>query len=295
MSELILPEGVTREFGKGGLVKTIAALPSGARLEAYDQGAHITYWQPSRKLPNVLYLSANSQFEHGQPIRGGIPQCAPHFGNGPQGNHSPKHGRFRLEEWELVKAVSEDGAMVLTWELRSNADEELAGNIYRAELTVSLRTGALTVAPLVYNLGTAPIFLEHMLHPYFAVHSVTNVEVYGFDQHSYRDSVTGQTHGAAHAAVRIPGHDEICRVYEGLAEAAVYGIRLATDRTLTIRTAGAQTGVVWNPGAQVCKGISDMGSDDYRHFVCVEHGLARSNAMNILPGKSAGYMVTYQV
>src|SRR5665648_530619 len=42
-------------------------------------GAHVTSFKPQNSM-EILYLSPESSFEVGKPIRGGIPVCFPWFG-----------------------------------------------------------------------------------------------------------------------------------------------------------------------------------------------------------------------
>src|SRR3954447_20134029 len=45
----------------------------------YLHGAHVAAWRP-KAAEEVLFLSNKSAWEHGKPIRGGVPLCFPWFG-----------------------------------------------------------------------------------------------------------------------------------------------------------------------------------------------------------------------
>ena len=83
----------------------------------YDHGAHVWAWQPEGAEP-VLWMSANSAFETGQPIRGGVPVCFPWFGPGRSGDLQPAHGFARLNEWQLVEDEhTDDGGLRVVYRI----------------------------------------------------------------------------------------------------------------------------------------------------------------------------------
>ena len=72
--------------------------------EFFVQGAHVTRYQPKYESHPILFLSQESQFEPGKPIRGGIPICFPWFSAHPSDPSLPAHGWARISSWELVSS-----------------------------------------------------------------------------------------------------------------------------------------------------------------------------------------------
>ena len=92
-----LPDTVRIEAGQGGL-RRLQVRTVHAEAEIYLHGAHLTRYQPRGQKP-VLFLSGQSWFEPGKPIRGGVPICFPWFGARQDGRAGPGHGFARLREW----------------------------------------------------------------------------------------------------------------------------------------------------------------------------------------------------
>ena len=87
-------------------------------------GAHIFAYVP-RGSRNVLWLSSESNFTPGKPVRGGIPVCWPWFGPGPE-EGMPAHGLARISLWNLEKIEeNSDGSTTLTLTLDKSAEIEL--------------------------------------------------------------------------------------------------------------------------------------------------------------------------
>src|SRR5215210_5244468 len=86
--------------GRAALVEGSGALPAvrvtsaEAIGEIYLHGAHVTSWAP-RHAAEALFVSAQTRWEQGRPIRGGIPICFPWFGPKENDAAAPAHGFVR--------------------------------------------------------------------------------------------------------------------------------------------------------------------------------------------------------
>src|SRR3954468_4548199 len=78
------------ERGSGGFTRLVLSVPAG-EAHAYLYGAHVTHFQPRGQAP-VLFLSEESFFTHGRPIRGGVPLIFPWFGPRASDPQAPLHG-----------------------------------------------------------------------------------------------------------------------------------------------------------------------------------------------------------
>jgi len=86
--------------GNGGL-PMVRVTSANACGEMYLHGAHVTSWRPAGR-EEVLFLSAQSRWEDGRAIRGGVPICFPWFGGKADDPKAPAHGFVRTRAWQLV-------------------------------------------------------------------------------------------------------------------------------------------------------------------------------------------------
>ena len=94
-----IPNAVRFEAGPGGLTRAVVELPA-AKAIVYVYGAHVAEYQPAGQKP-VLFMSEKSIYEHGKPLRGGVPIIFPWFG--PRGGQAgaPLHGFVRTRDWTV--------------------------------------------------------------------------------------------------------------------------------------------------------------------------------------------------
>ncbi len=277
---VVLPEGLTLiESPLPGIrVETPAA--SGT---IYFNGAHVAEWTPAGERP-VLWMSERSNFEAGQPIRGGVPVIFPWFGTGASGGLTPQHGFARQARWNLVAAkVSSSGAATIHLTLGGEEiDREVSGNMprdYQLEMHVTM--GRTLILQLVVTAGDSPIRFEQGLHTYFAVGDIRQASIEGLDQAAYSDRVTGTSH-TQDGAVRFTGETD--RVYESRQYLARI-VDPAWDRTIQIEKVGGMQTVIWNPWVGKSAAMADFGDDEWPGMVCVEAVNTREQAVVLGRGK----------
>ncbi|MHB8089705.1 MAG: aldose epimerase family protein, partial [Anaerolineaceae bacterium] len=113
----------------------------------------------------VLFLSRRSGFQPGKSIRGGIPICLPWFGDDPNDASLPKHGFFRLLDWDVASTSLEaGGSSVLLTLADSKATRQYWPYTFKAECTVTLGD-RLAVSVKVINEGTKAFALSCAFHP----------------------------------------------------------------------------------------------------------------------------------
>src|SRR5947209_6582323 len=103
-----IPGAVEINLGNGGLPR-VAIRSRSSEAHIYLHGAHVTHFQPFGQEP-LLFLSRESVFAAGKPIRGGVPVIFPWFGPKANEPSAPIHGFARVLDWELIRtrAVSDD-------------------------------------------------------------------------------------------------------------------------------------------------------------------------------------------
>ena len=239
-----LPAGVHLTAGRGGLPCLEVATPL-ARAAVYLQGAHVTAYAPRAAAP-VLFLSRASRFEHGVPIRGGIPIVFPWFGRKAGDPAAPLHGPARLAAWSprgghrstrRVSSTSRlglDGVAAAEWPAGARLR-------YRVEIGPALR-----LALEVENRGPRPFVCEEALHTYLAVDDVERISVTGLEGAAFLDETEAfarKRDGAAPLVVR----GEMDRIYDETRATCVVRDP-AARRRLEIAKTGSEATVVWNPG-----------------------------------------------
>lgn len=278
-----LPEGARLEPGRGGLERLVLATAQ-AELHVYRHGAHVTHFQPVGERP-LLFLSRQSQFSAGKPIRGGVPICFPWFGPKADDAAAPLHGFARLAEWALVSVErGADGALAATLELRSDeSTQRLFPHAFTARLVV-IAGRELRLALAVRNEGEQPFRFTEALHSYFAVGDARQLRITGFERARYVDKTDG---GALKALgdgpLAIAGETD--RVFGGHSRPVVIEDP-AWHRRIRVERTGSATAVVWNPWVAKAKTMPDFGDDEWTEMVCVESANALDDAVTLPPGVS---------
>jgi glucose-6-phosphate 1-epimerase len=276
-----LPEGARLETGQGGLERLVLSTAE-AEVHVYRHGAHVTHFQPVGERP-VLFLSRQSQFAAGKPIRGGVPICFPWFGPNGDDAAAPLHGFARLTEWALVSVEKEaDGELAATLELCPDEHtNRFFPYVFRARLVV-VAGRALRLALAVRNEGEQPFRFTEALHSYLAVGDARQLRITGLERARYVDKAdAGAVKTLGDAALRIEGETD--RVFGGHAgpiaiEDPAWRRRIRVERT------GSATAVVWNPWVAKAKAMPDFGDDEWTGMICVEAANALDDSVTLPPG-----------
>jgi glucose-6-phosphate 1-epimerase len=248
--------------------------------EVYDYGAHVWTWALDGE--PVLWTSAESVFQPGRALRGGVPICWPWFGPGRSGDLTPAHGYARISEWTLTGLFEGPGSTVLTYTLTpAEAPDALPGEDWTVTYEVSIGE-QLELALTVTNQGATPFSYETALHTYFRVGDVRQVAVGGLDGATYLDKVTGRREVQA-GDITITAETD--RVYLRAGEVVVTDPVLR--RRLRISTEGAADTVVWNPWIAKAAAMPDFGDDEWPGMLCIEAGNISESAVTVAPGSFA--------
>jgi glucose-6-phosphate 1-epimerase len=241
------------------------------------QGAHLISFIPTGA-QDVLWLSPNAIFEPTKAVRGGIPLCMPWFGGHPEG--LPSHGFARSTDWTLQSARNlADGRTEIVMSLQ-DSEQTLAlwPHAFKFEFTI-LVGASLELSMQAQNLSDTTVPYTYAFHTYFAVSDYTQVSVTGLADLNYIDTLGVECRLVQDGDVVFTGSTD--RVYLDVPE-----VQTIVDGARIIRiSSSAQSAVVWNPGEHA-QNISDIGSDAYQQFVCVERGDVFDNALTLAAGAS---------
>jgi glucose-6-phosphate 1-epimerase len=269
-----------------GLIQAMVTTPD-CTAEIYLQGAHLTQWQPTGKLP-VLFLSERSVFEPGKAIRGGVPIIFPWFGartatTGSPRTDGPSHGFARTALWELTFAAIAGEDLHLTLMLGPNdASRSLGFNHF--QLAYQIILGAeLRMSLTVANAGTAPLHFEEALHTYLSVGDAGKVSICGLSDTDFIDKTDGfKRKHQSEPTLTLTGETD--RPYLNT-EQTVTLEDPELKRQITVSKSNSKTTVVWNPWSELSGKLSDMSPDGWQKMVCIETANAASNAILLQPGE----------
>lgn len=252
--------------------------PSGSSTEIYLQGAHVASWIPPSGT-DVLFMSRESLFEAGVPIRGGIPVVFPQFSSrGPL----PKHGFARTEQWHVEEQGTEPGGAAYAHLslADSAATRELWPHPFLAELYVRL-SDSLTTTLRVTNTGEQPFTFTTALHTYFLLGDVREARVEGLEGSRFLGTEPGAAPRAFSTPITVEGETD--GVYAGAADRLL--IRdPSLERSIVIEKTGFPDAVVWNPWIDKAREMPDFGDEEYLTMICVEPG-SIAEPVRLAPGE----------
>lgn len=275
--------GVTFLTGSGGLPK-LEITTAWSTAEIYLHGAHVTYFQ-KRGEPPLLFLSDQSRFESGVPIRGGIPIIFPWFGK--PADKPGQHGFVRNRSWTLKEIKTTDDGIVTT-RLILPPDPELRADDITVEYEVAFSDG-LSAEFIVTNKSAQAYAFENCLHTYFAIGDIHSLRVVGLQGVTYLDALDGHQRKTETAeAIRFAG--EVDRAYVNTPH-RVEIHDTARQRVIRVEKTGSASTVVWNPWIAKAKAMADFGNEEYQRMVCVESGNVAENQITLAPGGIASLKV----
>jgi D-hexose-6-phosphate mutarotase len=286
-----LPDGAKVEAGPGGLERLVLGAGNAEAL-VYLHGAHVAHYQPRGARP-VLWVSRESRFESGRPIRGGVPICFPWFGPKAGAPDAPLHGFARIRPWTLRSvAPGPGGALRAALELVSDASTR---TLFPHELRVTLEVAVgatLGLALTVRNESARPFTYEEALHSYFAVGDVRACRIRGLEGAGFVDKTAAGARRPGEAAP-IAVVAETDRVYTGTT-ATVTVEDPGLGRRLSVAKTGSRTTVVWNPWIAKAAAMPDFGDDEWTGMLCVETANALEDAVTLGPGEVHTTTVTIE-
>src|SRR5574344_2572245 len=230
-------------------------------------GAHVTSFIPNGSF-DMLWMSPDSDFEVGKPIRGGIPLCFLRFGPHATDPSKPAHGFARLMYWDVAETASLENGETLV-KLQLNASDETRAYWpfdFRAELSIIV-SRTLSVSLNIFNTGSQPFEYSAALHSYLSVSEIKNVLVEGLQGVSYYNGFGNELTVQQENLIKIE-KEENRRYVNANSECLIFDTIFR--RVITAAKEGSNVTVVWNPWEETCAKMNDMPDDGYQDFICVE-------------------------
>jgi glucose-6-phosphate 1-epimerase len=266
--------------GNGGLPKIRINSPEVAG-EMYLHGAHVTSWKPAGR-EEVLFISAQSRWEDGRAIRGGIPICFPWFGDKADDSKAPAHGFVRTKAWQLESIAQVVDAVTVSMFTESNENTK---KWWPAEFRLVHRAtfgSELSLELEVTNTGRTSLRFEEALHAYHRVGNIKKVRVQGLDTVHYFDKTDSNRKKTQHGEISMVSETD--RVYLNTSDAIELEDPLLHRRTHVTKE-NSRTTVVWNPWAQKAHSLSDFADDEWMQMICIETSNVSEFAVDLAPGQ----------
>eukprot|EP00092_Neocalanus_flemingeri_P105676 GFUD01135479.1.p1 GENE.GFUD01135479.1~~GFUD01135479.1.p1 ORF type:complete len:275 (+),score=88.65 GFUD01135479.1:41-865(+) len=240
---------------------------AGTRVEINKFGATITSWMVNDV--ELIFVSPKAKLDGTKAIRGGVPICFPSFGPWSEG---PQHGFARTSRWEVTstKDMNDQDDMAVTLSL---AETTAWDQKFELNYTVTLKQSSLELCLNTKNNNLeskAPFEFTTALHTYFKVPDVEKVSISGLKGLKYQDKTLEgiPTVTEERELVTLAGWTD--RVYLGSSDQQV--LNGVNGGKLIFKKTNLADTVVWNPWEKKAGEMSDLGSENWRDFVCVEAG-----------------------
>jgi glucose-6-phosphate 1-epimerase len=246
-------------------------------------GAHATSFRPHKTL-DLLWMSPDSFFEEGKPIRGGIPVCFPWFGPHQSDTDLPQHGFARLMYWDVLETmVLPNSETKIRLKLESSTETKAywPHDFYaEMEFTVGKK---LQVALKVQNTSAEAFKYGCALHSYFNLSAIENLTIEGLKDTGYLNQLTGETGIQNEYYLHVS--EPVTRHYLNTESPVVLADSIFRRRIL-VEKEGSKVTTVWNPGEAVSAQIADLPDDGFETFVCVEATNAFDYQILLAPGET---------
>ena len=246
-------------------------------------GAHVLKYQPVGQ-KDILWMSENSLFEEGKPIRGGIPVCFPWFGPHVTDSAKPQHGFARLLTWDVLgTSANSNGSTQLRLGLTSTSStQEIWPYLFLAQMTIEVGD-SLEVTLTYTNTGDKTFVCSDALHTYFNISNVASVKIDGLQGTTYYKGFEKEATGKQIDQLLQIQEEENRRYINHSAECIIEDT--GYNRKIHVAKKGSNVTVIWNPWENA-KNIPDMPDDGYKTMVCVEAVNAYDDVATVTPGKS---------
>jgi len=252
------------------------------------QGAHLTHFAPASE-NNWLWLSDKARSQPGYAIRGGIPVCWPWFGtparNPPEIRKRIKtacaHGFARQAVWRLedVRESAHEVEISLSLDANQDFSEHWQGHAL-ALITFNFTVRGCQVALTTTNLSHQPMAFSQALHTYLPTADIHRTRLLGLGNSQYIDTLRDWNYYPQEGPVYFEG--EVDRIYESAEPLTV--VTPAGKRKLS--SVGSDSTVVWNPGPDKARQLSDYPCQSWKHMLCVETANAAGDYRVLHEGQS---------
>ena len=226
----------------------------------------------------LLYLSPWYDPKARRAARGGVPVLFSQFADrGPL----KKHGWARDVEWVLTQNAAKVDLHVVEWEcVCCGTNQPLWPHQAHLCLRAQASSSGLEMQLDVRNTGTSDFEWTGGLHPYWAVGNLLESRLTGLQGVSMNDRYNTSRTFEAREAVQWSG--DACESLYNTPDPVYLEL---PSHTVKLSMTGFGQWMVWNPGANEAKNLTDMPAADWQRFVCIEP-VRVSRPCRLQPGDS---------
>lgn len=263
-----------------------------AKASITTYGACVLSYVPQQQ-KDLLWVSNQSVYDGSKPVRGGIPVCWPWFGKALTSN-LPAHGFVRNKVWQVEKIEQLDSG-VTRLQLTTKSDEQTKAMWpYKFELSLTIEVGRKLILSLTtVNCDSEVFTITEALHTYFNIGLPQGLRIEGLAEsiHCNKLSENALPEEQQGGVVLNPPMDS---VFQHVKKELMLHDEV-NERAIRIRSRNANSAVVWNPGAEIVKGFSDIAAQGWKEFACVESGNVLDDFVTISPGSKHTLSVEYSI
>lgn len=284
---------LNRRFGAPGRIvfrPGLAGYPNVVLANRYGSaevallGANALSYRPTGHGP-VIFRSAkaDTDYNRGDKLHGGVPVCWPQFGNR-LSKDLPQHGFASVMVFEVRGTEYSEDITEVTLGLKSDlVTRRLWPHDFDLEVKVSVSM-KLNLTMTTTNAGKAPFAFSCGFHPYLAVRSRDGATVRGLDGCAFTDaSAPEPARGVWSGDLRLDFAPDHVFEMKPAPKHAYAVLDAGLKRAIAIAASGNDCAVVWNPGPETR--LSDLAADDWRKFVCVEPVSDWPGGRTLAPGE----------
>lgn len=253
-----------------------------ADFEICLYGAQVLRFIPHGSF-DVLWMSSESAFEVGKPIRGGIPLCFPWLGLHPTDNDKPEDGFASLMYWEVIETASrETGETLVRLQLCSSEETKQYWPFdFCAQLSVLVGKW-LEVKLNIKNTGNHNLEYSAAFHSYFNISGIDNIGIKGLQGATYYQGFENELITQEEELLEIKKEEN--RRYINTDSDCII-IDSIFNQAIRVSKQGSNITVVWNPGEESSAKMEDIPDDGFEAFVCIETVNAYNDTVQLAPGE----------
>lgn len=274
--------GTLRFLQWGDAIPLVAVHNQNARALISLFGGQVLSYKPTHASDDLLFLSRNALMQGKKAIRGGIPVCWPWFGADPEEQNRPSHGFARTSLWELANTEScSDDCTRIALRLPDYPDNRILWpHAHELEFIITIGN-ELTLELITRNTGEKPLTISQAMHAYFFIGDIEQVQILGLEDHHYLDKLTQGQQKLQCGAVTVA--EEVDRIYTGVKSPLIIDDPLL-KRQIRVSADGSETMIVWNPWRENSDRMTDLNTNGYQSFICVEAGNADADSRTVASG-----------
>lgn len=225
-------------------------------------GGQVLTWQLKGQ-PPIFWLSDTSSYQLGKAIRGGIPLCWPWFGSYKEGGN---HGFARQMKWQLLDAKITEQEVIITLVTSGENLSPLWPTPFKLQQTLTFST-QFKQQLIIDNLSDKTVQFTSALHSYFQVSSPLYTSVPGLNTLKFDDKNTLLKSQQDKLEDCVGPID---RIYHSHGHNTQQIKDSGWQRIIEVESSHCQQWVLWNPGEEVAKSMTDVHAGGESEYVCLE-------------------------